>query len=491
MTQNPLLQLSNTEAERGILGAILLEHPVDPTILDRIGAIVTDKDFYDTQNQAIYRAMLGLHDAGLVVEPTLLYERLHASGALKKVGADLTVTTFHDMIHQHPMAQNATEYARIVADGAGKRRLVITAQTLLIDLGAGKYKGKSAEAIRDQYVQKLNKAVPAIIDTETRKTSWTAAELLAADLPEPIWVISGILPVGLAFLAGRPKVGKSYLALQIAIAVGTGGRVLDEVVQYDKVLYIALEDNKHRLKRRLEKSKNDKTPDIQFELEWRTVGQGGLTELQAAIQKNKYGFVIIDTLSRFAGTADQRDVGKMTSVLGELQRLAQTYNLTILVIDHHRKPKGFAEDPIDDIMESTAKGAVCDVALGLYKEQGRKGARLMLRGRDMADKDLTLEWNAQTWCWQVMGETGKVKKESLQADVLTAIEVLVKLKKLPTTTNIAEHLEKSKGSVNKALSDLVNEGHVVSGEKQGRQQPYYTLKTVPKGQQGTLPGSEK
>ena len=104
--------------------------------------------------------------------------------------------------------------------------------------------------------------------------------------------------------------------------------------------------------------------------------------LEEQIEVRGYGLVIVDTLSRAAGMADQMDIAQMTGLLGPLQRIAQTYNMTILVVDHHRKSSGFAENPIDDIMGSTAKSAICDAALGLYKQQGKRGATLMLTGRD-------------------------------------------------------------------------------------------------------------
>src|SRR5689334_10757709 len=54
---------------------------------------------------------------------------------------------------------------------------------------------------------------------------FSAADLLAADLPEPRWAVEGVLPEGLNLLAGKPKLGKSWLALNIGIAVATGGTV--------------------------------------------------------------------------------------------------------------------------------------------------------------------------------------------------------------------------------------------------------------------------
>ena len=86
--------------------------------------------------------------------------------------------------------------------------------------------------------------------------------------------------------------------------------------------------------------------------------------------------VVIDTLARALGRADQSDLADMTVLVGDLQTLALEHDAAVLVIDHHRKPSGFVGDPIDDIVGSTAKSAVADAALGLFKEQGKAGAVL-------------------------------------------------------------------------------------------------------------------
>ena len=82
-------------------------------------------------------------------------------------------------------------------------------------------------------------------DVETsRRTSWTAAELLAAELPEPRCAVDGLIPEGLAFMCGAPKLGKCWLGLGLAIAVAAGGLALGKIeVEQGEVLYLALEDN--------------------------------------------------------------------------------------------------------------------------------------------------------------------------------------------------------------------------------------------------------
>src|SRR5207253_2368842 len=82
----------------------------------------------------------------------------------------------------------------------------------------------------------------------------TAAELMRMKLPPPRWAVPELIPEGLTILAGRPKTGKSWLALHIAIAVATGGAVLtSSPVESGPVLYLAMEDTRRRLQKRLSK----------------------------------------------------------------------------------------------------------------------------------------------------------------------------------------------------------------------------------------------
>ena len=88
-----------------------------------------------------------------------------------------------------------------------------------------------------------------------RRSSWRADELLAETFPEPRWAVPGVLCEGLNLLAGAPKVGKSWFALDVAVAVALGGEALGRFsVEPGDVLYLALEDTPRRMADRLRKS---------------------------------------------------------------------------------------------------------------------------------------------------------------------------------------------------------------------------------------------
>ena len=57
----------------------------------------------------------------------------------------------------------------------------------------------------------------------SRRTSWTASDLLGATFDDPRFAVDGLIPEGLTFMCGAPKLGKSWLALGLSVAVAGGG----------------------------------------------------------------------------------------------------------------------------------------------------------------------------------------------------------------------------------------------------------------------------
>ena len=121
-----------------------------------------------------------------------------------------------------------------------------------------------------------------------RKCRWTVAELLDHTFPEPKWIVPGIFTEGLTMLAGRPKVGKSWLALQIATAVACGGKVFEQDITPGKVLYLALEDSGRRLKDRIEKLRIPRDAPINIIQETRPLHGKGYDDLAFEIEDGKY-----------------------------------------------------------------------------------------------------------------------------------------------------------------------------------------------------------
>lgn len=329
----------------------------------------------------------------------------------------------------------------------------------------------------DEFIVSNNGSKPSEAEERPQAKSWGVGELFATTFPEPKWAIPGLIPEGLVWLAGRPKTGKSFLLLQIAQAVATGGFALGERVEAGKAVYFALEDSPRRIKQRLITQGCPEKAEIEFYFELEPLSKGGADALEI-IALSKPRIIILDTFTRALGQVDQNDQASMAEVVGGLQSLATRQSLTLLVCDHHRKVNGFDSDPIDDILGSTSKAATIDAALGLYRDRGKRETCLKIIGRELEEKTLALGWDALTCCWQNLGDADRAREDSEKGRVLAAIEAIFEDGDLPTTTRIGEKANMAKPNVSSVIQGLVMDGLVARGAKIGVQQPYYPVSII-------------
>jgi AAA domain len=284
---------------------------------------------------------------------------------------------------------------------------------------------------------------------------WSVADLLDADFPEPRFAIPDIFPEGLTLLGGRPKVGKSWLMLQAAWSVGVGGRFFDREVELGKVLYLALEDSPRRLKDRIRAMAIPRDANIHFQTTWRPLHQGGLDDLIIELERGDLRMIEIDTLTRSIPGIDQKkDLGIIGRVIDQLQHLALNYRTSIVASDHTRKPNGIAADPIDDIIHSSEKTAIADAILALYKQQGKAGATLLGRGRDIEEIEYTLQWDILTRCWQLTGE-------HLTENEIAILDALETLGEWVQIGDIAKATGQNRGSIHVRLTKMESLGRVI------------------------------
>src|SRR5690606_21786096 len=116
----------NLDAERGVLGSILLL----PLVCDDVALVLRTEDFYDEANQLIYGHLREMHDEGRRIDTTLLVERLRSKGDFYRVGGAAYLA---EILQSVPTAANATHYAEIVKSKATLRSLIHSSTEILRD----------------------------------------------------------------------------------------------------------------------------------------------------------------------------------------------------------------------------------------------------------------------------------------------------------------------------------------------------------------------
>jgi AAA domain len=242
----------------------------------------------------------------------------------------------------------------------------------------------------------------------TRLTD-TAANLQRLTFPPLHYVVPGIIPEGLTLLAGKPKVGKSFLCLDVAIAVATGGYCLGKGCEQGDVMALFLEDTKRRMQRRitamLGACKDDWPVRLTYATEFNRLDDGGLEMLYLwAKEVEKPRLIVIDLWERFRPPPNPKNGSRYSADYSDLAKVQKTFaaefpQLGILVTNHQRKAT--AEDIFDTISGTLGLNGGADTLMVLAREEGAK--TLEVRGRDITDLATIVEQDEKTLRWRNVG----------------------------------------------------------------------------------------
>jgi DNA-binding transcriptional ArsR family regulator len=220
---------------------------------------------------------------------------------------------------------------------------------------------------------------------------------------------------GLMLLAGRPKIGKSWLALMLALAVVSGGKFLGhDVTDRASVLYCALEDSPRRIKKRLSVLGASARPEqLHFLFTLPRLDEGGAEALDAWLRANPaVRLVIVDVFNRIRSTKAkgvdqyQHDASEMA----KLQAVALARAVSVVVLTHDRKAA--AEDWLERVTGTLGIAGTADTVALLERDRGSANGRLRITGRDLEEEpDLGLEFHDGLWHFIGPGETLELTPE--------------------------------------------------------------------------------
>lgn len=306
------------------------------------------------------------------------------------------------------------------------------------------------------------------------------------------WVIDGILPRGLTILGGRPKIGKSWMFLGLAMEIAQGAPALSEYqTTRGEVLYIALEDNDRRMKSRslllgLRNIPDDAGRRITVIYRWPQINDGGLDQLTEYLDNHPQTKVVfIDTWQRFRGDAGSgpNRYAEDYNIAGQLQQLATERDIALVLAHHLRKE--VAEDWIDQLSGTTGITGAADTLWGIFRERGVHDATLRITGRDVEETDIALTQENQRW--RSLGDAYLWRTTQERKEIY---ELLDEVGHSLTTGEVAKTIGKSVANTSKLLHGLAADGLARSPQR-GKWEAISTLVDLvdvveSPGQQGSL-----
>lgn len=300
------------------------------------------------------------------------------------------------------------------------------------------------------------KAAKAVSSNRLLQNIVSADQLALEEFPPVRWAVPGVIPEGLTILAGKPKAGKSLLALSLAASCAVGGFALGRIqVDPGPVLYLGLEDPRRRLKSRLVRMmgskewlpRNLKLVGIGG---WARLDQGGLGAIVSWLESHPDArLVVVDTLAKVRplrkGGRQSDLYAQDYAVLEGLQELAVRKGVAIIVVHHLRKAMG--EEGVDEVSGSAGLTGCADGVATLKRVNGLGELRVV--GRDLEhDAELALEPDPTTGAWRLAGELTEVRM-SQERHAVTA--VIQEAGNPLTPSEVAMRLGKHANSVKKLM----------------------------------------
>ncbi len=239
----------NLEAEMSVLGSMLMEEEAIAQVVE----LLEEKSFYHKAHRKIFSAILDLYDKDRAVDLVTLTEQLRKQGDLEGVEGAAYLTS---LVNSVPTAANVEHYARIVQEKAILRTLINTATQIVSD-------SYSHQQEVDLFLDKVETLVFNISQRRIRRDFIPVKELIhdSIELAEALTqkkqlvtglptgftdfdtITSGLQPSDLIIVAGRPSMGKSALAVNIALHVGVKKKI--------PVAFFSMEMSKEQLVQRM------------------------------------------------------------------------------------------------------------------------------------------------------------------------------------------------------------------------------------------------
>ncbi len=214
---------SSDEAERVILGAILLDNSLIADAIERLKA----EDFYSPLNRRVFAAMSALFEKQRPIDPILIGEEMKKEGALDPIGGMATIT---NLTFGLPHFSDIDEYIKVVRDKSLVRNLIRTCNSITSEALA-------EEDDADVVLDNAEKAIFALAEARTNQGFSPIAPIadrviarvkehakgegdgitgLSTGFREIDQMTSGLQRTDLIIIAGRPSMGKTAFCLTLA-----------------------------------------------------------------------------------------------------------------------------------------------------------------------------------------------------------------------------------------------------------------------------------
>lgn len=210
------------------------------------------------------------------------------------------------------------------------------------------------------------------------------------------YCVDGLISQGLFILAGAPKVGKSWLALDMCLSIAKGEKVLGKETSCGHVVYLSLEDSLIRLQNRLYELTDEPSDNLNFAIMAESISNGLPEQIEYCRKRfDDLKIVFIDTLQMVRNESES-SYSSDYKELSVMKALADKLGIAIVLVHHTRKCSD--SDPFNMISGSTGLSGCVDGSMVLIEsKRGSRKAKLYCVGRDIENQEINVVFESSRW----------------------------------------------------------------------------------------------
>lgn len=385
------------EAEKSVLGAIL----IDSAAINTVAEFLKPEHFYFSEHKVIFEAMLNSFEKQRPIDLVTIQDELKKEGGLKKIGGKSYLS---DLINTVPTSAYIEHYGRIVKDQFTKRKLIEVCSRLversfdekgdvkkLIDHAEAEIFGLAQEHLHQDFIELKKVLGESFERLEAFMKKGSGLRGVPTGFIDLDNRLAGMQDSNLLILAARPGIGKTSLALNIALSVATKHKI--------PVGFFSLEMSKEELVDRLLvgqadidawRLKTGKLSEDDYKKLTEAMGQlyeapifiddtpgASILEMRTKARKlmveKKIHLLIVDYLQLAdSGRRFESRVNEVSYISQGLKNLARELHVPVLAISQLSRAveqRGTRKPQLADLRDSGAIEQDADVVMFLYHEE--------------------------------------------------------------------------------------------------------------------------
>lgn len=264
-----------------------------------------------------------------------------------------------------------------------------------------KEKAAPVQSVGADWEQPLCKDISIIPDASSFEDldTKTAAEIMDSCYPPRTPIVPGLIFPGNSLLVGPPKIGKSFLLLQIAYHISKGKELWGRPVRQGTVLYLALEDDEQRLQKRMnDMFGTQSTNKLYFATESCCIGEGLEKQIRRFLVAHPDTVLVIIDVLQNVRKSDSKSYAEDYDFVSALKKISDWRNIGIILIHHTRKED--STDPLQMVSGTNGLAGAADTTYVLTKKDRMENeVEMIISGRDTSDikAHLVLDRNTTLW----------------------------------------------------------------------------------------------